>query len=118
VHLPAEMVSALSVILWALPGIALYRISTSVSRGMKVMKHDIYSRGLTESGMTTAGFLVAFALGSRIFAPEIAAIVGTTASGIVAFALAAKIFRPNDRDNMSILPETKQLLGYALPIGA
>ena len=36
--LPREMVSALAVVLCALPGIALYRVSTSISRGMKVMK--------------------------------------------------------------------------------
>jgi len=40
--LPREMVSALAVVLCALPGIALYRVSTSISRGMKVMKHDIF----------------------------------------------------------------------------
>src|SRR6478736_4847043 len=44
--LPREMVSALAVVLCALPGIALYRVSTSISRGMKVMKHDIFSRGM------------------------------------------------------------------------
>ena len=40
--------SALAFVLCALPGIALYRVCTSISRGMKVMKHDIYSRGMTE----------------------------------------------------------------------
>src|SRR5437763_12795645 len=42
---PREMLSALAFVLCALPGIALYRVCTSVSRGMKVMKHDIFSRG-------------------------------------------------------------------------
>src|SRR4051812_47736972 len=50
--LDRQMSSAFAVIVWALPGIALYRISTSVSRGNKVMQHDIYSRGLTEPGIT------------------------------------------------------------------
>jgi O-antigen/teichoic acid export membrane protein len=42
--LQADMVSAQAILFLALPGIALYRMSTSVSRGMKVMQHDIYSR--------------------------------------------------------------------------
>ena len=120
-HLRLEpaMVSALAVILWALPGVALYRISTAVSRGMKVMKHDIYSRGITESSATTLGFLIAFALGSRVFAPEIAAIAGTAASGVVAFALASKLF-PHLPNEPAVSPrhEATQLLSFALPIGA
>ena len=115
-----EMVSALAVILWALPGIALYRISTSVSRGMKVMHHDIYSRGLTESGATTLAFLIAFALGSRIFAPEIAAVVGTAAAGVVAFVFATRLFRnlANDTSVSRHRGQARELLAYALPIGA
>ena len=70
--LQPQLASALALVLCALPGVALYRISTSVSRGMKVMQHDIYSRGLTEPIMTTLGLLAAVALGSRTFAPEIA----------------------------------------------
>ncbi len=61
-HLPPEMVSALAVLLCAMPGVALYRISTSVSRGMKVMQHDIYSRGMTEPIATTLALLVAGAM--------------------------------------------------------
>src|SRR5215470_1320216 len=34
---PREMLSALAFVLCALPGIALYRVCTSISRGMKVM---------------------------------------------------------------------------------
>src|SRR5438132_12511167 len=58
-RLQPEMVSALAVLLCALPGVALYRISTSVSRGMKVMQHDIFSRGLTDPIATTLAFLFA-----------------------------------------------------------
>ena len=60
--LDPRMISALRVIVWALPAIALYRISTSVSRGAKVMEHDIYSRGLTEPATTTIAFLAALPL--------------------------------------------------------
>jgi hypothetical protein len=52
---PRETLSALAFVLCALPGIALYRVCTSISRGMKVMKHDIYSRGMTEPVHHDAG---------------------------------------------------------------
>src|SRR5438445_8768057 len=67
-HLQPEMVSALAVLLCAMPGVALYRISTSVSRGMKVMQHDIYSRGVTEPIATTLAFLFALPVGFGKFA--------------------------------------------------
>ena len=60
-HVKPQMVSALALVLCAMPGLALYRISTAVSRGMKVMQHDIYSRGMTEPIVTTLAFLLAFA---------------------------------------------------------
>src|SRR6184192_4867126 len=47
-HVQQQMVSALALVLCAMPGLALYRISTAISRGMKVMQHDIFSRGMTE----------------------------------------------------------------------
>ena len=65
------MVSAHAIILCALPGIALYRMSTSVSRGMKVMQHDIYSRGITEPIATTLAFLITFVIGFKKFATGI-----------------------------------------------
>src|SRR5438034_10198780 len=43
-HGQPQMVSALALVLCAMPGMALYRISTAISRGMKVMQHDIFSR--------------------------------------------------------------------------
>jgi hypothetical protein len=58
-----RLANVLSVLLCALPGVNLYRICTAVSRANKVMKHDIWSRGLTESSVTTLAFLGAIALG-------------------------------------------------------
>jgi O-antigen/teichoic acid export membrane protein len=87
-----EFVPAIAVMLLALPGVTLYRVSTAVSRGMTVMHHDIYSRGLTESFGTAGALLVAFALGVRDLAPEIAAIAGTLAAGLVAVILARRLF--------------------------
>jgi O-antigen/teichoic acid export membrane protein len=113
-----EVLSALAVVICALPGVALYRISTSVSRGMKVMRHDIYSRGITESIATTLAFLLALAIGFKEFSPEVAAIGGTAASGIVALVLAATLFQnvPAERHAISYLDEARQLLAYAAPI--
>ncbi len=52
IRFPPEMVSALAFVLCALPGLGFYRDCTSISRGMKVMKHDIFSRGITEPTIT------------------------------------------------------------------
>jgi O-antigen/teichoic acid export membrane protein len=117
---PREMLSALAFLLCALPGVALYRISTSTSRGMKVMKHDIFSRGITESVATTLAFLAALAIGFGKFAPEAAAVAGTGASGLVALFLAWKLFRhfPKTADTRSFRDEAGTLLAYAAPISA
>lgn len=88
------LATAATWMLWAVPGITLYRVCNGLSRGMKVMQHDVYSRGLTESLGTAAALLIAIALGARELAPMIAAIAGTGASGLVAFALARRLYRP------------------------
>jgi O-antigen/teichoic acid export membrane protein len=115
-----EMVAALAVTVCALPGTALYRISTSTSRGMKVMRHDIFSRGTTEPIATTVAFLILLFLGLKRFAPELAAIAGTGASGIVAANLAARLFRraPHQTGRASLDDDIKSLIGYAAPITA
>jgi O-antigen/teichoic acid export membrane protein len=116
--LQPEMISALALVLCALPGIALYRISVAVSRGMKVMQHDIYSRGMTEPFATTLAFLLALAIGFKSSAPALAAIVGSAASGLVALMFAAKLFRsvPAGPGVESLRVEALRLLGYAAPI--
>src|SRR5207253_2508928 len=117
-HVQPQMVSALALVLCAMPGLALYRISTAISRGMKVMQHDIYSRGMTEPIATTLAFLLALAVGFKESSPEVAAIVGTAASGLIALALAATLFRhvPEQTDVVSPLGEARSLVGYAAPI--
>jgi len=117
-HVQPQMVSALVMLLCAMPGVALYRISTAVSRGMKVMRHDIYSRGMTEPIATTLAFLLALAVGFKESSPEVAAIVGTAASGLIALALASTLFRhiPGQTHVASPLGEVWSLLGYAAPI--
>ncbi|PYK06563.1 MAG: hypothetical protein DME66_04185 [Verrucomicrobia bacterium] len=117
-HVQPQMVSALALVLCAMPGLALYRISTAVSRGMKVMQHDIYSRGMTEPIATTLAFLLAVAVGFKESSPEVAAIVGTAASGLIALALASTLFRhmPAHTEVVSPVGEARSLLRYAAPI--
>ncbi|HEX4640808.1 MAG TPA: oligosaccharide flippase family protein [Chthoniobacterales bacterium] len=115
--LDPAMTDALSVMFCAMPVVALYRINTAASRGMKVMRHDIFSRGLTETVMTTAAFLGALWLGFKTFGPEIAVIVGMGSSGIVAFCLAASLFRKAGRvADFQFATEARSLLTYAAPI--
>jgi O-antigen/teichoic acid export membrane protein len=87
-----EAVTATAALLLAVPGLALYRVCNGLSRGMKVMQHDVYSRGFTESLVSTAVLLVAVLAGARLLAPVLAAVAGTTASGLVALALARRLF--------------------------
>ena len=117
-HVQSQMVSALALVLCAMPGLALYRISTAVSRGMKVMQHDIYSRGMTEPIATTLAFLLAFAVGFKESSPEVAAVLGTAASGLIALALASTLFRniPAHAEVVSSFAEARSLIAYAAPI--
>src|SRR5213596_2420315 len=117
-HVQPQMVSALALVLCAMPGLALYRISTAISRGLKVMQHDIFSRGMTEPIATTLAFLLALAVGFKEASPEVAAIVGTAASGLIALALASTLFRhmPAHTEVVSPLAEARSLLAYAAPI--
>jgi hypothetical protein len=108
-----QMVSALTLVLCAMPGLALYRISTAISRGMKVMQHDIYSRGMTEPIVTTLAFLLAIAVGFKEASPEVAAILGTAASGIIALGLAA-MFRSRG-ENSRFSPKHGRYSGMRRP---
>ena len=115
-----QLASALSIMLCALPGLALYYINTALSRGMKVMRHDIFSRGITQSTVTSVAFLLALAVGSQTFAPAFAAVAGTAASGMVALALAWSLFRtrPMRPAGFSYRAEAVRLLSYAANISA
>lgn len=113
----AQMVSALTLVLCAMPGLALYRICTAISRGMKVMQHDIYSRGMVEPAATTLAFLLAMAVGFNTSSPEIAAILGTAVSGITALVLASTLFRDCAQARIiSPIAEAKSLIAYGAPI--
>jgi len=112
----APLARATAVMLLALPGIALYRISNALSRGMSVMHHDIYSRGLTESLGTAAALLAALALGARELAPELAGIAGTLLSGIVAFVCARSLYIARDGGVFSGKADIALLVRRSLPV--
>lgn len=117
----ADLALATAVMLIGVPGIVLYRVSNGLSRGMKVMQHDLYSRGLTESLVTTGALVIAYALGARLLAPVIAAITGTAASGVLAWSLARRLYarHPGGRDGSGdqVRPDAATgLLRASLPI--
>jgi O-antigen/teichoic acid export membrane protein len=118
--LDRQLVAGLSLMLCALPGLALYSINTAVSRGMKVMRHDIFSRGVTQSIVTSVAFLLALAAGLQTSAPAVAAVTGMTASGFVALALAWSLFRtvPARPAGFSYRTEAGRLLSYSANISA
>jgi len=109
-----ELIRSTSLMLLALPGIALYRISNGVSRGMKVMRHDLYSKGFTETFGTIACFLVALAIGLRDLAPVIAVLFGTGAGGLMAFTLARGLFVGHQREKAKTGPAG--LVRFSAPI--
>jgi O-antigen/teichoic acid export membrane protein len=117
--LRGDLTTAAAVMLLGVPGIVLYRVSNGLSRGMKVMQHDVYSRGLVES-LTTAGALVAaWALGARLLAPVVAAIVGTLASGLVAFRLSRRLYDGGSTDSTPDRSDADLgLVRSSLPIAA
>jgi O-antigen/teichoic acid export membrane protein len=77
-----------AIMLLALPGIAVARISTGAARGLLSMRNEFYSRGLTETWVTIGVFVIAVAFGVRDRAPAIAVVAGTSAAALVAFVLA------------------------------
>lgn len=107
---------ATSLLMLAVPGMVLYKIGTGASRGMGVMAHDIYSRGLVGTFTTIAGLLVAMALGATALAPVIAVIAGSTAMGLTALVLAGRLFTTVGVSS-SREPVSVPLLRFSAPIG-
>ncbi|MEO5720891.1 MAG: polysaccharide biosynthesis C-terminal domain-containing protein, partial [Chthoniobacterales bacterium] len=109
-----ELIRSTSLMLLALPGITLYRLSNGVSRGMKVMRHDLYSKGFTETFGTIACFLVAVGIGLRSLAPAVAVVAGTGAGGMMALLLARGLFAGHRRDQAKLGPAG--LVRFSAPI--
>jgi O-antigen/teichoic acid export membrane protein len=110
-----------AIMLLALPGIAVARIATGASRSVLAMSSEFYSRGLTETWVTTGVFVVAIALGLRDVAPAVAVAMGSTAAAAVAYVLAsralhARIVPRPDADATSTAVPTAAMLRFSLPI--
>ncbi|HUR33223.1 MAG TPA: polysaccharide biosynthesis C-terminal domain-containing protein [Vicinamibacterales bacterium] len=91
------------IMLLALPGIAVARIATGASRSVLAMSSEFYSRGLTETWVTTGVFVIAVALGFRDVAPALAVAVGATAAAGVAYVLAQRALE--DRIEVRLKPD-------------
>lgn len=78
------------IMLLALPGIAVARISTGASRAVLSMRNEFYSRGITETWVTIGTFVAAIAIGIRSSAPALAVASGSTAAAAVAMVLASR----------------------------
>lgn len=92
------MAAARSLMLLAVPGVVLYRVSNGVSRGLGIMKHDILSGGLAQhvSAVVLLVALVAAGLPAAIGpspVPVLAAVGGFTLGGLVAYVLARNAVR-------------------------
>lgn len=114
--LPPASVRPGVLIFLAVPGLVLYRVSNGLSRGMKVMHHDIWSRGLAETLGSTVALLALVALGAAGSAPPLAAAIGTLISGIVALRLARSVFQDGPRSTNR--PAQPGLLRESLPVAA
>lgn len=108
-----ELAHAVAVMTLALPGVIVYRVSNGVSRGLRIMRHNLYSRGLVESLVTLSAFLIAVALGGRQLVAVWALVAGVTAAGGVAFLLA---FRSASGVRRVSAARGRRLLRHSLPV--
>lgn len=105
--------SAVALMALAMPGVVLYRISNGVSRGLRIMRHNVYSRGFAESFVTLAVFLTVFAVGGQGRTPIVAMVAGTTAGGLVAFWLALGVARGSGGFSLT---RARHLIRFSLPV--
>jgi O-antigen/teichoic acid export membrane protein len=100
----------------ALPGITLARLSTAASRATLSMRNEFYSRGLVETWVTTAVFLIAIAIGVRDRAPAVSVVLGSLASGIVAYLLARRALARAPGSNVAGRRTLWEALRFSAPI--
>ncbi len=105
-----------AIMLLAIPGLAVARISTGASRAMLSMRSELYSRGFVETWLQTGVFVLAVALGGRDRAPAIAVIAGETAGGVVAYVLAARALKRLPASPRDTGPSTRAMLRFSAPI--
>ena len=112
-----------AIMLLALPGIAVARISTGASRALLSMRSEFYSRGLVETWVQTGVFVLAVALSVGGRAPALAVVAGETAGGIVAYILAARALNrlgrgrsPVEGGNPAATASTRAMIRFSAPI--
>lgn len=113
-----------AIMLLALPGIAVARISTGASRALLSMRSEFYSRGLVETWVQTGVFVLAVALSVGDRAPALAVVAGETAGGIVAYILAARVLNRLGRGRSRVeqgsaataTASTRAMLRFSAPI--
>ena len=105
-----------AIMLLALPCIAVARISTGASRAVLSMRNEFYSRGLTETWVTTGVFVTAIALGVRDLAPSLAVVGGMGASAVVAYVLAVRSLESCRGSSADRRPSALAMLRFAAPI--
>jgi O-antigen/teichoic acid export membrane protein len=116
-----------TIMLLALPGIAVARVSTGVSRGLLAMRSEFFSRGLVETWVTTGVFIVAVSLGLRDVAPSLAVVCGSFGGALVAFVLTAQTIElgrhhaahaRTGRDEGRSLAGYGEMIRFSLPVAA
>ena len=105
--------TAVAVMALAVPGVVVYRISNGVSRGLRIMRHNVYSRGFAESFVTLGVFLSVFALGGQGLTPIVAMVAGTTVGGAVAFWLALSVAGGSGGFSLA---RGRRLVRFSLPV--
>jgi O-antigen/teichoic acid export membrane protein len=105
-----------AIMLLALPGITLARISTAASRAVLAMRNEFYSRGLVETWVTTVVFIVAIALGIHGMAPSLAVVAGASAGGVVAWLLARRVLERVPGDEPANRRSTWSAVRFSAPI--
>ncbi len=105
-----------AIMLLALPCIAVARISTGASRAMLSMRAEFYSRGLVETWVQTATFVLAVVLSLHDRAPAVAVVAGETAGAVVAYILATRAMKQLGRSADRGGPSTTAMLRFSAPI--
>lgn len=115
-----------TIMLLALPGIALARVSTGVSRGLMAMRTEFFSRGLVETWVTTGVFMLALSLGFRDAAPSLAVVVGSFGGALAAVALTAQtiqlgrahVLHVRAEDEGPSIASYAHMFKFSLPVAA
>lgn len=115
-----------TIMLLALPGIAIARVCTGVSRGLMAMRTEFFSRGLVETWVTTGVFVLAISLGMRDAAPSVAVVAGSFGGALAAFALTAETIRLGRQHALHVRVEDedrsassyRNVLRFSIPVAA